>query len=82
MLGSCVADGADRLGDREGQALLAADNVECSRRVVAALGFLDVGQETVVGLDEGGAVDGVSLPGLHGAGLDNLERVPLGYVRC
>jgi hypothetical protein len=76
VLGSCVADGADRLGDREGQTLLAADNVERSRRVVAALGFLDVGEETVVGLDEGAAVDGVSLPRLHRAGLDNLERVP------
>lgn len=81
VLGGCVAAGGDWLGDGEGQALLAADDVKCSRRLVA-LGFLDVGEKTVVGLDEGGALDGVTLPRLHGTGLDNLESVPWGYVRC
>lgn len=73
MLSNRVADWADRLGDREGQALLAALNGEGARRVLA-LGVLDIREEIVGGLDVGGAVNG-GLPGLHGSGLDHLELI-------
>lgn len=73
VLSNSVADGADRLRDRKGQALLAALDGEGARRVLT-LGVLDVREEIVGGLDVGGAVDG-GLPGLHASRLDHLELI-------